>query len=52
MFYCEPCREKRDWPEGIMRSLGPCELCGNKDYCYDVPSKYLPENKDERAKSS
>ena len=22
--------------------MGPCEICGNKRTCYDVPSMYLP----------
>lgn len=42
MFYCEPCREKREWPESIMRSEGPCECCGETAVCYDMPSRLLP----------
>jgi len=42
MFYCEACRIKRDWPEGFLRSYGPCELCGKMANCHDVPSRFLP----------
>jgi hypothetical protein len=42
MFYCEPCREKSDWPTTIMRSKGPCECCGEMAVCYDRPSRLLP----------
>lgn len=44
MFYCDPCRLKQDpvWPEGWMKSQGPCEICGKSALCSDVPSKYLP----------
>ena len=41
MFYCEPCRVKHGYPEGIGFSRGPCELCGRVATCYDVPSSYL-----------
>lgn len=41
MFYCEPCRVKNGYPEGIGFSRGPCELCGKLANCYDVPSSYL-----------
>lgn len=42
MFYCQTCQEERQWPKGIMRSYGKCEVCGAVDRCSDVPSKYLP----------
>jgi hypothetical protein len=28
-----------------MYSDGPCEICGKRAHCYDVPSKYLPQPK-------
>lgn len=47
MFYCEKCREKNGWPEGLSRSRGACEVCGVHPAggCYDVPSSHLPDNK-------
>lgn len=42
MFYCDPCRIKRDWPEGFSKSSGACEICGKVARCNDVPSKLLP----------
>lgn len=45
MFYCEKCRIKNDWPQGLMKSIGCCEICKKGDVCHDVPSKYLPKSK-------
>lgn len=42
MFYCEPCRITRDWPESLMRSYGVCEVCGAKRECNDMASRQLP----------
>ncbi len=43
MFYCDPCAEPRGWPTGtLMRSHGPCEVCGTAAVCNDVPSGHLP----------
>lgn len=42
MFYCDPCREKKKWPEGFHQSYGPCEICGVSAGCWDVPSSCLP----------
>jgi hypothetical protein len=42
MFYCEECRKKKGWPESMMRSFGPCEVCRQTRECYDVSSKHLP----------
>lgn len=47
MFYCKKCEVANEWPEGWLKSYGPCEICGVHDYCNDVPSKYLPEKKEE-----
>lgn len=41
MFYCDPCRKKKDWPERAFKSTGPCEVCGKVSACNDVPSKDL-----------
>lgn len=45
MFFCEPCGDKRDWPDSIFKSYGKCEICGKVAACSDVPSKYLPTPK-------
>lgn len=43
MFYCEPCRAKRDWPKSIMRWRSMCELCDEfSEDCNDIPSAALP----------
>jgi hypothetical protein len=41
MFYCAACREKHGYPESILKSYGPCEICGNTAVCDDVPSSVL-----------
>ena len=43
MFFCEPCRQRNKWPISWAISFGPCEVCGKKTECYDVPSKHLPD---------
>jgi hypothetical protein len=43
MFYCEPCREKNNWPGIIKVSYGKCEECGGIRGCYDVPTAALPK---------
>lgn len=42
MFYCDPCRIDRNWPESFFQSRGPCEICGTYDYCHEVASSKLP----------
>lgn len=45
MFFCEPCRVKKDWPKGLREyphHHGPCECCEEVRDCYDVPSSHLP----------
>lgn len=42
MFYCKECGHKYAWPDGILKSLGSCEVCGKKAICSDVPSTRLP----------
>jgi len=42
MFFCEECRQERHWPESIMRSSGPCEICGKSALCYDIKAGDLP----------
>lgn len=42
MLYCEECRTKRSWPEGLSSSTGRCELCGETVACHDRPSRTLP----------
>jgi len=48
MFYCEKCRKKWKWPEGLSGSHGRCELCGKTADCYDIPSSELPPSKTEK----
>lgn len=50
MFFCEPCRELRDWPESpLSRSYGRCEICDQVATCWDVPSSALhPTTKVQR----
>ncbi len=45
MFFCEKCRVKRDWPESLGKSRGPCEICGKTEICNDVPSSALPRTR-------
>ena len=40
MFFCEACREKNNWPNGLMQQ-DKCEKCGKSGVCYDVPSVML-----------
>lgn len=47
MFYCDPCSNERNSPEGIRKSHGSCELCGEVRLCNDVPCALLPELDDE-----
>lgn len=42
MFYCEPCRVERAWPESLSKSFGLCELCSQERICNDRPSSTLP----------
>lgn len=42
MFFCEECRAKNKWPEGFMKSQGPCEICGEVAICNHIPSRHLP----------
>jgi hypothetical protein len=42
MFFCEPCRDKNEWPASIMKSTGTCEMCGEHAICHDIPSSALP----------
>lgn len=50
MFYCEPCRVKKDWPESFSQSFGRCEICEKPAVCYDKASKFLPLPKPEPVK--
>jgi len=43
MFYCDECAEKNGYPQSIIRSIGPCELCGRIADCSDMPSSSLPK---------
>jgi hypothetical protein len=41
MFFCEPCREAKQWPRSMATSRGTCEECKVYAVCYDVPSAVL-----------
>lgn len=45
MFYCDICAKRNEWPRGWPhpQSIGPCEVCGRKAICTDIPSRVLPE---------
>lgn len=43
MFYCDTCAKARNWPEAFTKSVGPCEVCGNRTLCNDRPSSTLPK---------
>lgn len=45
MFFCDRCRVRKQWPESLAKSTGPCEICGKTRLCNDVPSSALPEPK-------
>jgi len=42
MFYCDECRIKNEWPTSVVKSNGPCEICGFYNTCHDRPSRSLP----------
>lgn len=42
MFFCDECAEKRNYPTGIGKSQGACELCLGVRMCNDIASKFLP----------
>lgn len=48
MFYCEACRVANQWPKGMSKSVGPCEMCGITRHCYDRPSSSLPKYREVR----
>ncbi len=35
MFFCKECGEENGWPESVVRSRGPCEICGRTAVCYE-----------------
>ena len=41
MFYCDPCRKKKGWPESFSKSVGPCEVCKRSRECNDVHHSML-----------
>jgi hypothetical protein len=48
MFYCERCAIERDWPISLSHSYGPCEICGRRTHCNNVPSSVLPVPKEKK----
>ena len=42
MFYCDQCAVKNSWCETVAKSVGKCEICGERRECNDRPSKLLP----------
>ena len=49
MFYCEECRVKNDYPKGMVRSMGPCEICREVTECNDVSSRDITAYKERFA---
>jgi hypothetical protein len=45
MFFCEDCRAKNNWPDGLIQQER-CEKCGKNKLCYDVPSVMLIPEQD------
>jgi hypothetical protein len=45
MFFCNKCAEECGWNESLVKSFGPCEICGESTVCNDVPSRLLPISK-------
>lgn len=44
MFICHVCLEANEINSGYhFRSFGPCEVCGNKGECLDIPTWQLPD---------
>jgi hypothetical protein len=41
MFYCDECAIKRNWNMTAFKSFGPCEICGIRSECSDLPSSKL-----------
>ena len=49
MFYCNKCGKERGWPtDTLVRSYGPCEICGKSRECNDIPCSRLPLPKEPR----
>ncbi len=49
MFYCDKCADKKGWPKDtLMKSSGSCEICNKRAVCNDLPSKYLPPEKESK----
>ena len=45
MYFCEPCRDRKNWPDSATVASERCEVCGTQSHCYDVPSIMLiPES--------
>ena len=43
MFYCNACGGERKWPtDALLRSDGPCEICGEVADCNNIASRDLP----------
>ena len=36
MFICRSCEQKMEYCRGVMRSVGPCEMCGRQADCLDA----------------
>ena len=47
MFYCDGCAKEKEYPVSMARSLGSCEICGNKRVCNDVPTWKVHALKDD-----
>lgn len=43
MLYCNDCAKKNNYPPTFFKSLGTCEICGEKRPCNDRASSTLPK---------
>lgn len=41
MFYCDDCAIKKGLNMTMFKSVGPCEVCGERKECSDLPCKDL-----------
>lgn len=48
MYYCDDCGREKGWPtDALLRSRGPCGICGKRAVCNNIATKDLPEERAE-----
>lgn len=50
MFYCDPCRRKRNYPESLCKTLIRCWHCNQKRICNETPQAELERLKEYKEK--